>query len=45
MQIVRGLLTTDDFTFEGRHYPVRDATLLPAPGATAASTDLDRRVG
>ena len=31
VQIVRGLLTTDRFSFEGRHYQVRDATLLPRP--------------
>ena len=31
MQIVRGLLTTDNFTFEGRHFQVHDATLLPRP--------------
>jgi F420-dependent oxidoreductase-like protein len=31
VQIVRGLLTTDSFTFEGRHYQVQDATLLPRP--------------
>ena len=31
VQIVRGLLTTDGFTFEGRHYQVKDATLLPRP--------------
>ena len=31
VQIVRGLLTTDGFTFEGRHFQVRDATLLPRP--------------
>jgi F420-dependent oxidoreductase-like protein len=31
VQIVRGLLTTDRFTFEGRHFQVRDATLLPRP--------------
>jgi F420-dependent oxidoreductase-like protein len=31
LQIVRGLLTTDHFTFEGAHYQVRDATLLPRP--------------
>ena len=31
VQIVRGLLTTDDFTFEGRHFQVQDATLLPRP--------------
>jgi alkanesulfonate monooxygenase SsuD/methylene tetrahydromethanopterin reductase-like flavin-dependent oxidoreductase (luciferase family) len=29
VQIVRGLLTTDGFTFEGRHFQVHDATLLP----------------
>ena len=29
VQIVRGLLTTDGFTFEGRHYAVRDATMHP----------------
>ena len=45
VQIVRGLLTTDDFTFEGKHFQVQDATLLPAPGAAAAPADLDRRVG
>jgi F420-dependent oxidoreductase-like protein len=31
VQIVRGLLTTDDFTFEGRHFSVEHATLLPRP--------------
>src|SRR5258708_21771550 len=31
VQIVRGLLTTDGFTFEGQHFTVRDATLLPRP--------------
>ena len=31
VQIVRGLLTTDNFTFEGRHYSVTDATLRPRP--------------
>jgi len=31
VQIVRGLLTTDGFTFHGRHFSVRDATLLPRP--------------
>jgi alkanesulfonate monooxygenase SsuD/methylene tetrahydromethanopterin reductase-like flavin-dependent oxidoreductase (luciferase family) len=31
VQIVRGLLTTDGFTFEGRHFAVHDATLLPRP--------------
>jgi F420-dependent oxidoreductase-like protein len=31
VQIVRGLLTTDNFSFEGRHYTVANATLLPRP--------------
>ena len=31
MQIVRGLFTTDGFTFEGRHFQLHDATLLPRP--------------
>ncbi|MFP5330795.1 MAG: LLM class flavin-dependent oxidoreductase [Acidimicrobiia bacterium] len=31
VQIVRGLLTTDGFTFEGRHFQVYDATLNPKP--------------
>jgi alkanesulfonate monooxygenase SsuD/methylene tetrahydromethanopterin reductase-like flavin-dependent oxidoreductase (luciferase family) len=31
VQIVRGLLTTDRFTFEGQHFQVREATLLPRP--------------
>ncbi len=31
LQIVRGLLTTDGFTFEGRHFSVTDATLQPRP--------------
>src|SRR5262249_45771726 len=31
VQIVRGLLTTDNFTFEGRHYHTQNATLLPRP--------------
>jgi alkanesulfonate monooxygenase SsuD/methylene tetrahydromethanopterin reductase-like flavin-dependent oxidoreductase (luciferase family) len=29
VQIVRGLLTTDGFSFEGEHFQVRDATLFP----------------
>ena len=45
VQIVRGLLTTDDFTFEGRHYSVTRRDAAPAPGAAAAPADLDRRVG
>ena len=31
VQIVRGLLTTDGFTFEGAHFSVQDATLQPRP--------------
>jgi len=31
VQIVKGLLTTDGFTYEGRHFSVHDATLLPRP--------------
>jgi F420-dependent oxidoreductase-like protein len=31
VQIVRGLLTTDGFTFDGAHFQVRDATLHPRP--------------
>ncbi len=31
VQIVRGLLTTDNFTFEGQHFSVTDATLHPRP--------------
>jgi len=31
VQIVRGLLTTDAFTFDGKHFQVKDATLLPRP--------------
>ena len=31
VQVVRGLLTTDDFTFEGRYYSVEHATLHPRP--------------
>jgi len=31
IQIVRGLLTTDNFTFEGKHYSTHDATLRPRP--------------
>jgi alkanesulfonate monooxygenase SsuD/methylene tetrahydromethanopterin reductase-like flavin-dependent oxidoreductase (luciferase family) len=31
VQIVRGLLTTDEFSFEGRHFQLRDATLHPRP--------------
>jgi alkanesulfonate monooxygenase SsuD/methylene tetrahydromethanopterin reductase-like flavin-dependent oxidoreductase (luciferase family) len=31
VQVVRGLLTTDRFTFAGRYLEVRDATLLPRP--------------
>ncbi len=31
VQIVKGLLTTDGFTFEGRYHQARDATLHPRP--------------
>lgn len=31
LTIVRGLLTTDGFTFEGAHFSVHDATLRPRP--------------
>jgi alkanesulfonate monooxygenase SsuD/methylene tetrahydromethanopterin reductase-like flavin-dependent oxidoreductase (luciferase family) len=31
VQVLRGLLTTDGFTFEGRHLQVHDATLQPRP--------------
>jgi F420-dependent oxidoreductase-like protein len=31
LTILRGLLTTDGFSFEGKHYTVRDATLRPRP--------------
>ncbi len=34
VQIVRGLLTTDHFTFAGEHFSVTDATLLPRPVQT-----------
>ncbi len=44
VQVLRGLLTTDGFTFEGEHWQIRDATLFPRPGAAAAPADLDRCV-
>jgi len=31
VRIVKGLLTTDDFTFRGKHFSVTDATLRPRP--------------
>jgi F420-dependent oxidoreductase-like protein len=31
VQVVKGLLTTDGFTFEGKHVQVKDATLRPRP--------------
>lgn len=31
IQIIRGLLTINNFTFEGRYFSVHDATLLPRP--------------
>jgi alkanesulfonate monooxygenase SsuD/methylene tetrahydromethanopterin reductase-like flavin-dependent oxidoreductase (luciferase family) len=31
LTIIRGLLTTDDFTFEGLHWQLHGATLLPRP--------------
>jgi alkanesulfonate monooxygenase SsuD/methylene tetrahydromethanopterin reductase-like flavin-dependent oxidoreductase (luciferase family) len=34
LQVVRGLLTTDGFTFEGRHFSTFEATLLPRPVQT-----------
>src|SRR3974377_365594 len=32
VQILRGLLTTDRFTFESQHFSVHDPHLLPPPG-------------
>ena len=34
VQIVRGLLTTDNFTFEGKHFSTKNATLHPRPVQT-----------
>jgi alkanesulfonate monooxygenase SsuD/methylene tetrahydromethanopterin reductase-like flavin-dependent oxidoreductase (luciferase family) len=34
VQIVKGLLTTDNFSFDGRYYQVKDATLRPRPVQT-----------
>src|SRR3954464_2250554 len=31
VQVLRGLLTTDDFTFEGKHFSTQGATLRPRP--------------
>jgi alkanesulfonate monooxygenase SsuD/methylene tetrahydromethanopterin reductase-like flavin-dependent oxidoreductase (luciferase family) len=31
VQILRGLLTTDGFSFDGKHFQVEDATLNPKP--------------
>ncbi len=31
LHVVRGLLTTDNFTYEGKHFSVTDATLRPRP--------------
>ena len=31
LQIIKGLLTTDHFTFDGKHFQVEDATLNPKP--------------
>jgi F420-dependent oxidoreductase-like protein len=31
VQVVLGLLTTDNFSFDGKHFQVHDATLLPRP--------------
>jgi len=31
VQVVRGLLTTDDFTFTGKHFSTQGATLRPRP--------------
>jgi alkanesulfonate monooxygenase SsuD/methylene tetrahydromethanopterin reductase-like flavin-dependent oxidoreductase (luciferase family) len=31
LQILRGLLTTDDFSFEGKHFSTKGATLHPRP--------------
>ncbi len=31
LQVVRGLLTTDDFSFEGKYFQVHDATVRPRP--------------
>ena len=45
VQIVRGLLTTDNFTFEGEHFQVQRRDAAAPPGAAAAPADLDRCVG
>ncbi len=42
LQVIRLLLTTDDVSFAGRHYQLRNATLHPRAGAAAAPADLDR---
>lgn len=34
VQVVKGLLTTDGFSFDGRHYQIHDATVLPRPVQT-----------
>jgi F420-dependent oxidoreductase-like protein len=31
LQVLRALLTTDDVSFHGRHYPIENATLYPRP--------------
>lgn len=45
VQMARGLLTTDDFSFEGEHFSVERTTLQPEAGPAAAPPDLDRSVG
>ena len=44
VQVLRGLLTTDGFTFEGQHVQVQRRDAPAASGAGAAPPDLDRCV-
>lgn len=41
LQVIRGIWSTDDYTFEGTHFNARGVTAHPRPASSAA--DLDRR--
>ena len=43
LEVIRAIWTSDDVTFEGRHFTARGITAHPPPASQPASADLDRR--
>ena len=43
IDILRGLWTRDNFSFDGEYYRIKDASIAPRIGATATYPDLYRR--